>query len=867
MEIKLHWMNESAPGKGGTSFGLPWAKGALDRKTPLYLTDARGKAVSMQTSPRAFWPDGSVKWTLHSAYMAEESDGYTVSDSSLGNVVDPWKITTKDTPESITVDTGTIVCTIAKESETIISAITRANGKIICSGGRLIALNEQLYGQNTGYASVTTIEPFWGKAYYCFIEESGPERAVIRLRGSHTGQVTGMRTTSKFRKWLTFDLRLYFYSGSDEIRIVHTFIFDGREEEDFIKGIGMEFDVPMKAAVFNRYVRFGGESGLFAESPKSLWVRQNREYDKFYADQLDGKEVLFDAQLLLNDMTEWNDFKQTQLSAEEYVISKRTNNNCVFVRGANGRRALGVAFAGDSKNGLSVFKKDFWHKHPSSFEVCGMLEDTSTIKTWFWSPDAQPMDLRRYDNKTHVDACYEGFEEMRSLAYGIANTNEVVLRCYDAFPGNEFLVEKAYQWQSPNLLLAPVQYYVDTNVFGQVWGAEDRSTPEREKVEVALDGLFEFYKDEREQSSWYGFWDYGDIRHAYDEIRHSWRYDMGGFAWQNTELVPNLWLWFAFLRSQREDYFRFTEAMTRHTSEVDLYHLGEYKMLGSRHNVVHWGCGCKEARIGLPLLHKVFYYLTGDERVGDIVDEEKDVHNAIGKLDPLRAYYTPDPRFPAHIRWGPDVITLCETWLTRWERYEDLAYRDKLIKMLSYFRGKGDFAAVSIWGYDPQNGDMTLIERKSGGHFNHCFGTAYSLSEVLTALDDSALWENFYDMGQIYGSDLPGKEELLKQWDLPPDGFKMATYFTGAAAIAAKQRGDNKLALDVWNTLLKQAEEGKYDKFHIPIEAREVSSPRVHKKIKEAGYVTGNSASQWGSNVIIALAMIGDLITQGADHG
>ena len=63
--------------------------------------------------------------------------------------------------------------------------------------------------------------------------------------------------------------------------------------------------------------------------------------------------------------------------------------------------------------------------------------------------------------------------------------------------------------------------------------------------------------------SWYGMFNYGDIMHTYDPFRHSWRYDMGGYAWQNTELVPTLWLWLAFMRSGREDIFTMAEAMSR----------------------------------------------------------------------------------------------------------------------------------------------------------------------------------------------------------------------------------------------------------------------------------------------------------------
>ena len=61
---------------------------------------------------------------------------------------------------------------------------------------------------------------------------------------------------------------------------------------------------------------------------------------------------------------------------------------------------------------------------------------------------------------------------------------------------------------------------------------------------------------------------------------------MGGYAWQNTELIPTLSLWLAFMRSGREDIFTMAEAMSRHSADVDIYHFGDLKGLGSRHNVV-----------------------------------------------------------------------------------------------------------------------------------------------------------------------------------------------------------------------------------------------------------------------------------------
>ena len=73
------------------------------------------------------------------------------------------------------------------------------------------------------------------------------------------------------------------------------------------------------------------------------------------------------------------------------------------------------------------------------------------------------------------------------------------------------------------------EYLHAQQAFG-VWSLPDRSTPFRNRVEDRLDAYVDFYKKAIEQNKWYGFWNYGDVMHAYDPIRHTWRYDIGGFA-------------------------------------------------------------------------------------------------------------------------------------------------------------------------------------------------------------------------------------------------------------------------------------------------------------------------------------------------
>ncbi len=79
--------------------------------------------------------------------------------------------------------------------------------------------------------------------------------------------------------------------------------------------------------------------------------------------------------------------------------------------------------------------------------------------------------------------------------------------------------------------------------------------------------------------------------------------------------------------------------MGRHTGEVDQYHLGEWKGLGTRHGVQHWGDSAKQVRISNANYRRFAYFLTGDERSGDLLRELVDsdrtslVLNAGRKVD------------------------------------------------------------------------------------------------------------------------------------------------------------------------------------------------------------------------------------------
>ncbi|AZK46355.1 hypothetical protein [Paenibacillus lentus] len=798
----------------------------------------------LQSWATAYWPDGSVKWTAHATVASSEED-----QAERGTAV-----VVRETKETVIVDTGVIVCTINKQGRGIIRSIVQTgSGSMVCSSGELVCIREET-SSGSGLRTMKE-EKFIGSTLRVKVEQQGPVRAVVRLDGRHQSIAGGKR------QWLPFTLRLYFYAGLSSIRMVHTFFYDGNPHHDFVRGLGISFTVPLQGALYNRHVGFAGDRGLFSESPKTLHTRRTKgRYRELYAAQIEGRTVQFESDQdayflgLLDDSASWDSYKLVQESSEHYRIFKRTTEGCSWVKVTDGKRARGLGYVGGEGGGLAAGLKDFWQKAPSGMEIHAATENEAEFVVWFWSPDAPAMDLRHYDTKTHVESAYEGAEEMRATPYGIANTSELMIWCMEETPGLEQLGRMAAEAAAPARLVCDPAYYHEAGAFG-IWSLPDRSTPAKAYLEDRLDGIIAFYKAEVEQRKWYGFWDYGDYMHSYDPIRHVWNYDLGGCAWQNTELVPNMWLWLMFLRSGRADVFRMAEAMTRHTSEVDVYHFGEYAGLGSRHNVMHWGCGCKEARIAMAGLHRYYYYLTADERIGDILDEVKDADYSTVTLDPMRAYF-PKDEHPTHIRVGPDWAAFSSNWMTRWERFEDTSYRDKILRGINSIKA-ANFRLISgpTYGYDPKTGILTgMGDDNWGRHLAICMGGPQIWFELAGLLEDPE-WEDmlaefgvFYNLSDekklaLTGGAIGGNKQR----------FEHPVLSVAIAAYGAYYRQDAEVAAQCWAILL----ENNFARVNL----QEAAVPVIHlDELLEIEWMNTNEASQWSINTIISLELIADVL-------
>ncbi len=743
-EAPLHWIGHTPKLDRAVSFGVPFKKGEVTAKTALQLQSEDGSAITSDQWTLAKWPDGSVKWLGVAAVVPGNTDNARLVKVKKAEA--PAEKLISEDADSYIVNTGKVKAIVPKSGSNILNALWIGDSKV---GGAADLIATEGGRSYVSRVSRTTLE------------QNGAVRGTIKIEGVHYGGQNG-------REWLPFVVRMYFFKDSDQIRLVHSFIFDGDQDKDFISSLGLRFRVPMREQAYNRHIAFATDEGkVWTESVQPLHGRrvlsdpvqknpagvqaapqgEPRKQKDYQEDQEKGNRVpepeYFDqkGQFLISKWAKWDTFRLSQLSDNSWSIRKKTEDDRPWIGTLTGERAAGYAFAGDVSGGLGVSLKYFWQLYPSTIEISGARSDEATINVWLWSPESEPMNLRHYDSVAHdLEASYEDVQEGMSTPYGISKTNTLVLVPQAAFPGRKGILATARLLEEDSQMLPTPKYLHDSRAFG-TWSLPDRSNPQRAAVEDRLDEIISVYQKNVEEFKWYGFWNFGDFMHSMDNVRGVWNYDIGGFAWDNTELASNMWLWYMFLRSGREDIWDMAVAMSRHTTEVDVYHIGPYAGLGSRHNVSHWGCGAKEARIGQAAWNRFLYYLTTDERSGDLMDESKDSEQLLYEIDPMRlaAPRSETPcTAPARLRIGPDWLGYAGNWMTRWERTGEQHYYDMLIagmKSIAALPNGLLTSKVKVLGFDPATGVLSWEGDPDSIGTNHLM-TIMGGFEIMTEMQD-----------------------------------------------------------------------------------------------------------------------------------
>lgn len=901
--VKVHWVGERPEYTSGTTFGLPWPQGKYKFNDTLFsIVGKPSEQIPLQSWVTGYWRDGSIKWTGHAIPPLDNvSSEYTIRASSFAqskhttNSSTSTGVKVADTADEVSVDTGRIAVSFPKQGNSIIGSIRTSSGQVVGENGKLVLHSQSGVAEDVAARTNTSIDyfNFDSNIQQVSVNNDTSVRAVVTVKGKH--KVT---SGGDHDDWLQFTLRFYLYTNSDSIRIVHSIVFDGKADSDFVSGLGIQFGVPLAGEeLYNRHIRLPGVNGGFLhEAVQGITGLRRDPGEEVRLSQFDGRETpelsTWDESITsgIQYIPAWNDYKLSQLSPDGFTIKKRTKPGQGWIDIPGGTRSHGFTYLGGAtKGGLAVGLRDFWKRYPTSIDISSAASDQGSLTIWLYSPEAVPLDLRAYHDESGEDTyakqlealeiTYEDYEPGFNTPYGIARTSEIFLYAFDQTPSADTLAKLSKHANEPPVLAAGPRYIRETKAIGSYWSVPDVSensnnSSKSAALESHLDFLVKFYQGQVDYRRWYGFLNYGDFMHTYDEDRHIWRYDIGGYAWDNSELSPDLFLWQYFLRSGRADVYRLAEALTRHTGEVDVYHIGDWKGLGTRHGVQHFGDSAKQVRIAQPQYRKYFYYLSGgDERVGELLDEALDTDKTYGTLDPQRKVrddgWIPEPNKPTAISLGTDWAGLAAGWLLEWERRGPrwLEAKRKLtgtgggIANLKngFVTGSGLYAITNGTllppPSDPNNTGIVSIS-----HLNAVFGLPEVLSELLEYWGGDApqgLRSAWLDYCYYYGATADEQKarygEAFTKTTLVQGHSRLTAYY------AQQDNNNSTVAQRAWDEFYGDNDGSDGLTEDDPWVAVKVNGSAVLIPVEEATWISTNAVAQYGLAAIQDLTLVGDV--------
>ena len=281
--MTLHLM-ENRKAYGYTTWGCMWEKGAVskDASFNVYAKDStNNKMVPSQSRITAYWPDGSVKWTAHTA---DSKNGETFEVIPVNEDVSSKKdmepsLFVKEEEDAYIVDAGCVHAVVPKNKNVILRDVTVDGCVQVTDADLVLQLEER--SVKDGVLIQKTV-PYTGEIESVSIEEQGPVRVTFCLRGTHVSHANDRRV-------LPFVIRETIYLNSPKIDFEHTFLFDGDEKKDFLKGLGVRFHRPMKGEMYNRHIRFGTDHGSFHEEMAELLSWRPRVAPEIYDAQTKGQ--------------------------------------------------------------------------------------------------------------------------------------------------------------------------------------------------------------------------------------------------------------------------------------------------------------------------------------------------------------------------------------------------------------------------------------------------------------------------------------------------------------------------------------------------------------------------------------------------
>ncbi len=577
------WIDESAGIDRASEpvlSGTPLSRGALYGAGWFTLSRDDGASFLMEGTPAAYWPDGSVKW-LHLCGAVDLRGGqrnrFTLSPAPSPQTTG---LQTTAAHGGVTVTGGALTVRMTADPADVLHVTDADGASLLAAPG----LSASLRLCDPERAMRPAIAWTFAPAEVGVVVRSA-HRVVLRLPGQF---VEGDRVVAELVLFVEV-LR-----DARQLRLEPVFIYLGDPDRDLVAGLTLTVHSPLTGDD-TRY-------GFANDRGPGCW------------DVLQPYE----------GGPRWPQARQVQLGSTFFRTEKRTCDDASWTKATEGQRSQGWCHLANARGGITAALRYCWQEYPHSLAI---NTEHGDLTFGLVPPETEPLDLRRYSPTIWGRAVYEygetgtPFPQQWKGALGIAKASELLLHFHPADDNSAAAVGLAFA--HPARLITDPDDLCAGGALGPIAPAQPETA-----VEQQLCHLADFLMQEREVRGWYGLMHYGDVQMSYYREWDRWGYDHGGYAWMNTESLPDLGLWLTALRHGRTDWLEAAITMTRHNRDIDMYHRGNFRGTGTRHNVNHWGCGDKEWRVSMPLVKRLHYYLTGDPWTREVILNTVEVYQS-----------------------------------------------------------------------------------------------------------------------------------------------------------------------------------------------------------------------------------------------
>ena len=614
--------------------GVPLPPGTVTDPLTVRLL-SNGREIDVQTEAMARYNDGSIKWLLldfqigHSFQFERDMIWPPRIALEYGKDVTRKPVTraiacTEDAA-GVTVDTGVLKAVIRKDGGGLLDEVwLDLNGdrkyaddeKLAAGAGSRANVMDFVHAPNidslevmSGAADAGKLDRSKLEITELKVEAKGPLHAVVKVAGNYRYESVATTVGNpyadpqvadgmpKATKRMPFVMRLHFWRDSGFVEAQHTFIYEGDPDRDFPVDLSLAVPAP---ATPDAVVTFGKDQGS-ATLPRGT-------------SQVIGL---------------------SQLSADVFEAWKSAKDAAPGIA-LEGKRAPGWFDVSNARWGVTATVWRSWQNYPKAFHA--EFAD-SALRVFLWPREAGPMNLRRYArewgvSETGARGGIDPWSLSRHASRGAARTHNVLFNFHAGKPpeaelagATEWFRQKVYAWPSPKYLCETPPRI----------GASF-SPPEPGKydaLEKIVDACFDWMLDSQDRFRWYGMLNYGDLQQCFQNVHATgrWESDYGRWGWFNGDASgykPSHAMLVHFLRTGRRDIFDWMQAEVLHIVDVDSVNCEEYpwnaeawkdmRGCGHRHSTQHWACfhvGSRGIQAGT---FSQVYYLTGDERVRDVMD-------------------------------------------------------------------------------------------------------------------------------------------------------------------------------------------------------------------------------------------------------